>query len=257
MADVSPNAVKAARKALGIADDHIPRSVAIIMDGNGRWARRNDLPRSEGHLKGAEVVWHIVTEAARLGLDALTLYSFSTENWSRPRDEVNMLMHLYAKYLFRERGTVMAHNIRLRHLGRRDGLPENVLRELDESIRVSRNNTGMDLALALNYSSRVEMTDAVTRIARKVAQGQLEPDRIDQKLISDNLDTTGMPDPDLLIRTSGEMRLSNYLLWQLSYAEFYITDEYWPDFDEKQFQKAILNFASRHRRFGGVDESNR
>lgn len=257
MADVSPDAICAARRELGIDDDHFPRSVAIIMDGNGRWARSRNLPRQAGHQAGAKVVRKIVTESARLGLDALSLYSFSVENWSRPREEVNTLMHLYAEYLTSERETVMSHNIRLRHLGRRDGLPDSVLCELDESVRVSGGNTGMHLCLALNYGSRAEMTDAVTRIARRVAEGELAPDEIDQSVISDSLDTAGVPDPDLLIRTSGEIRLSDYLLWQLSYAEFYVTDVYWPDFDEKEFHKAILSYARRHRRFGGVDASNR
>ena len=256
MADISPAAVKAARAGLCIPDDHLPCSAAIIMDGNGRWARSHKLPRSVGHREGANVVREIVTEAARLGLGALTLYSFSIENWRRPRDEVSALMHLYSEYLVAERETVMAHNIRLRHLGRRDGLPPAVLRELDESVRVSSNNTGMYLCLALNYSSRAEITDTVVRIARRVAQGELDPVQISEELISQSLDTVGVPDPDLLIRTSGEMRLSNYLLWQLSYAEIYITDVHWPDFHAEEFHKALRSYASRHRRFGGVDESN-
>ena len=256
MADLSPEAIRAAREELEVPDDHIARSVAIIMDGNGRWARQRRLPRSAGHEQGAGNVRRIVTEAARLGLQALTLYSFSIENWSRPPDEINTLMHLYADYLVHERPTVMANNIRLRHLGRRDGLPQIVLDELDESVRVSSGNTGMFLCLALNYGSRTEMTDAVIRIARRVAQGQLDPIQIDETIISDSLDTAGVPDPDLLIRTSGEMRLSNYLLWQMSYAELYITDVYWPDFTEQEFQKALRCYGNRHRRFGGVDASN-
>ena len=257
MPDLSPEAVSAARAELDVPDDHIPRSVAIIMDGNGRWARSRDLPRSAGHEEGARNVCRIVTEAARLGLDALSLYSFSIENWNRPPDEVNMLMHLYAEYLVRERETVMANNIRLKHLGRRDGLPEAVLRELDESVRVSADNTGMFLCLALNYGSRAEMTDAVRSIARRVARGVLKPDDIDDAVISNSLNSAGVPDPDLLIRTSGELRVSNFLLWQISYAELYVTDVYWPDFDEAEFHKALKAYAARHRRFGGVDESNR
>ncbi len=257
MADVSAEAVAAARAQLGVPDERIPRSVAIIMDGNGRWARQRGLPRSAGHEAGAGNVRRIVTEAARLGLEALTLYSFSIENWSRPEDEVNTLMHLYADYLVHERPTVMEHNVRLRHLGRRQGLPEPVLRELDESVRVSSSNTGMFLCLALNYGSRVEMTDAVRHIARDAAEGTIDPEQVDQELISNRLDTAGVPDPDLLIRTSGENRISNFLLWQISYAEFFITDTYWPDFDEERFREAISIYASRHRRFGGVDASNR
>jgi len=252
MADVSPSAVLAARRDLGIPDELIPRSAAIIMDGNGRWAGKRNLPRTAGHAAGAEVVRRIVTEAARLGLDALTLYSFSIENWRRPRDEIEALMHLYAEYLVRERKTVMDHNIRLRHLGRRAGLPESVLRELDESLRVSANNTGMYLCLALNYGSRIEIADAVRAIARKVQAGRLTPDQISEQVISDHLDTAGVPDPDLLIRTSGEMRVSNYLLWQISYAEFVVTDVYWPDFDEAEFRRCLVAYAHRHRRFGGL-----
>jgi undecaprenyl diphosphate synthase len=256
MADISPQAVAAARRELGIPDDRMPRSVAIIMDGNGRWARSRGLPRPVGHEAGAKVVRRIVTEAARLGLDALTLYSFSIENWRRPADEVRALMHLYAEYLSSERPTVMAHNIRLRHLGRRDGLPDEVLRELDESLNASAANTGMYLCLALNYGSRAEITDAVARIAAQAASGKLAPGQINEQTICDNLNTTGVPDPDLLIRTAGEFRISNFLLWQVSYAEFCVTDVFWPDFDETQFHKAIRTFAERHRRFGGLDNTN-
>jgi len=254
MPDLSPQAIAEARRELSVPDDHIPRSVGIIMDGNGRWANERGLSRSAGHDAGARVVRRIVTEAARLGLEALTLYSFSIDNWLRPAEEVNTLMHLYAEYLIRERPTVMENNIRLRHLGRREGLPEMVLKELDESVRISRDNTGMYLCLALNYGSRTEMTDAVRRIASRVEAGEMKPDQIDADLISTQLDTADVPDPDLVIRTSGEMRLSNFLLWQISYAEFYVTDAYWPDFDEEEFRKALRTFASRHRRFGGLDD---
>jgi len=256
VADISPQAIAAARKALGVPNEQIPRAVAIIMDGNGRWARARGLPRSAGHSEGAKVVRRIVTEAARLGLEALTLYSFSVENWRRPREEVNALMHLYAEYLVRERPTIMEHNIRLRHLGRRTGLPKTVLRELDETLRVSADNTGMFLCLALNYGSRAEMTDAIIRIARRVAAGELSPDQIDEGVISNGLDSAGVPDPDLLIRTAGELRVSNYLLWQISYAEFHVSNVLWPDFNEEEFRRAIVAYAGRHRRFGGLDRSN-
>ncbi|MBS3734772.1 MAG: isoprenyl transferase [Phycisphaerae bacterium] len=252
MAETTPQAIAAARRELGVDEAHLPRSVAIIMDGNGRWARRRGLPRPAGHEAGAKVVRRIVTEAARLGLEALTLYSFSIENWSRPREEVNALMGLYAEYLVRERITVMDHNVRLRHLGRRDGLPEPVLRELDESVRVSANNTGMYLCLALNYGGRAELTDAVRGVAARAAAGDIAPEDVDEATIAASLDTAGLPDPDLLIRTSGERRLSNFLLWQISYAEFYVTDVYWPDFDEAEFQKALISYARRNRRFGNV-----
>ncbi len=244
------------RRIVGIPDERFPRSVAIIMDGNGRWARQKGLPRPFGHQAGAKAVRRTVTEAARLGLDVLTLYSFSVENWSRPADEVNTLMHLYAEYLVHERPTIMENNVRLRHLGRRDGLPDNVLKELDETLRLSSTNTGMTLCLAINYGSRLEITDAVRRIAQRVAAGQLPAEKIDEQCISDALDTAGLPDPDLLIRTSGEMRISNYLLWQISYAEFYVTDIHWPDFGPEALHQAIRAYANRHRRFGGVDSSN-
>ena len=256
MADLSPQAVAAARKALGIPDERIPRSVAIIMDGNGRWARAHALPRSAGHREGAKVVRKIVTEAARLGIEVLTLYSFSLDNWNRPSTEVNVLMGIYAEYLARERPTFMANNVRLRHVGRRAGLPESVLHELDETKRVSAGNTGMILCLALNYGARGEITDAVREIARQAAAGTLDPERIDESIIAANLSTAGVPDPDLVVRTSGEMRVSNFLLWQISYAEFYVTDIHWPDFDEAELHKAFFSYAARHRRFGGVNNSN-
>jgi len=253
MVDISPPAIAEARAAMGIPPERFPNSLAIIMDGNGRWARQRGLPRSAGHRAGAEVVERIVTESARLGLGALTLYSFSIENWRRPADEVESLMHLYAEYLVSQRPNVRENNIRLRHLGRREGLPPPVLRELDESLRVSAGNTGMYLCLALNYGSRAEIVDAVRRIAAKTAAGQLDPARIDEAVISANLDSADVPDPDLLIRTAGEMRVSNFLLWQISYAEFHVTDVLWPEFTVAELHRAIHEYASRHRRFGGLE----
>jgi len=252
----TPESIAARRLSVGIPDEAFPRSVAIIMDGNGRWARQRNLSRTAGHEQGAVRVRTIIAECAELGLKALSLYSFSIENWNRPRNEVNALMHIYAEYLRRERPTVMENNIRVRHLGRREGLPDYVLQELDESVSLSAGNTGMILGLALNYGSRAEMTAAVRKIASHVAAGELAPAVIDETVISGALDTSGMPDPDLLIRTSGEMRLSNFLLWQLSYAEFYVTDLYWPDFDVEQLYKAFRDYAGRHRRFGALDASN-
>lgn len=256
MANISPQAVSAARQALAVAEEHLPRSVAIIMDGNGRWAVRQGLPRSAGHVEGAKVVRRIVTQAAEWGLEALTLYSFSIENWRRPREEVGVLMNLYAEYLINERPMLVENNIRLRHLGRRDGLPQRVLNELDESLRISASNTGMYLCLALNYGSRVEITDAVRRIAGRVAQGQLAPEQIDEQTISDSLDSANVTDPDLVIRTAGELRLSNFLLWQISYAEFYASEKYWPEFDATEFRRAILAYATRDRRYGGLTREN-
>ena len=250
--DTSPQAIKAARAELGIPDERIPRHVAIIMDGNGRWATGRGLPRVAGHVEGAKVVRTIVTEAARVGLEALTLYSFSIENWSRPREEVEALMELYAEYLIGERQTCIDYNIRLRHVGLRDGLPTSVLRELDESVRVTASNTGMFLCLALNYGSRAEIVAAVRRIAAEVADGTLATDVVDDALIDAHLTTAGLPDPDLIVRTSGELRLSNFLLWQAAYAEFYATDVFWPDFNSNELHEAIRAFSQRHRRFGGL-----
>ena len=257
MKGLSPETVAAARAELGIPDNHIPDSVAVIMDGNGRWARQRGLPRVAGHAKGALVVRRIVKESARLGLGALALFGFSVQNWRRPPDEIEALMGLYAKYLASEREMVMTCNIRMRHIGRREGLPQSVLDEIDRTAEVSRNNTGMHLCLALNYGSRAEITQAVRRIAGKVIDGDLDIDQIDDEAISTALDTAGVPDPDLLVRTSGELRLSNFLLWQISYAELYSTETLWPDFDETEFHNALRAYASRHRRFGQVDNSNR
>jgi len=253
MANFPPPASAEARAALGFPPERLPRSVAIIMDGNGRWARRQGLPRSAGHRAGAEVVERIVTDAATLALEALTVYSFSIENWRRPAEEVENLMHLYAEYLVSQRPNVRKNNIRLRHVGRREGLPPEVLRELDESLRASAGNTGMYLCLALNYGSHAEIVDAVRRIAAKAAAGRIAPAAIDEADIAAHLDSAGVPDPDLLIRTAGEMRISNFLLWQISYAELYVTDVLWPAFTVEEFHKALAAYASRSRRFGGLD----
>ncbi|MCK5114173.1 MAG: isoprenyl transferase [Phycisphaerae bacterium] len=252
----SPEQIKLAREELGFSAGRFPASIAIIMDGNGRWARQRDLPRFMGHREGAKIVRRIVTESARLGLEALMLYSFSQQNWSRPAEEVDALMQLYTEYLIHERQTVMDNNVRLRHLGSREGLPEQVLRELDESVRVSSKNTGMFLCLALNYGSREEMTTAAQKLATRAVAGEISPDDITPEMFADSLDTHGVPDPDLLVRTAGEMRISNYLLWQISYSEFYVTDTFFPDFDEPELHKAIRAYTNRDRRFGGVDDSN-
>lgn len=254
MAGATPQEIIKNRSELGIPDQLIPKSIAIIMDGNGRWATERDLPRPFGHKEGATVVRNIVSQAAALGLENLTLYSFSQQNWARPEEEVQALMHLYAEYLIHERKTIMESNVRLRHLGRRDGLPDMVLRELDKTIEQSSTNTGMYLSLALNYGSREEILDATKKIAQLVKDETISIDQIDEKLFADSLDSAGTPDPDLLIRTAGEMRISNYLLWQISYSEFYVTDKYWPDFTSKDLCEAIVAFAKRDRRFGGLNK---
>ncbi|MCF7957079.1 MAG: isoprenyl transferase [Phycisphaerae bacterium] len=242
---------------LGIPWSKMPRHVAIIMDGNGRWAQKRGLPRLEGHRNGSKGVQFTLTEAARLGLEVLTLYSFSTENWKRPPEEVAGLMKLYQKHLIEERPTIMANNISVRHLGSEKGLPDFVIKELRESVEMSKNNTGMVLCLALNYSGRSEILSAVKKIAGEFKDGSIGMDEIDEELISKRLDTGGLPDPDLLIRTAGEMRISNYLLWQISYAELYVTEEFWPDFDREVMHKAILDYSKRKRRFGGLSPSER
>jgi undecaprenyl diphosphate synthase len=240
------------QEVLGVPREALPRHIAIIMDGNGRWARERGLSRLEGHRSGSEAVREIVTQCARLGVECVTLYSFSVDNWKRPPDEVAGLMALYAQYLAAERRTIMDNDIRLVQIGRREGLPEDVLRELDLTTGMSADNPGMTLCLALNYGSRTEIVDAVRRLARRVAGGELRPEQIDEGLISASLYTAGLPDPDLLIRTGGELRVSNFLLWQISYAELYVTPVLWPNFRKEHLHEAIRSFAGRERRFGDV-----
>ncbi len=239
----------------GLRREQLPCHIAIIMDGNGRWANRRDLPRIRGHEQGAKTVRKIVTHCARLGIEVLTLYSFSTENWGRPKDEIDFLMDLYVRHLIAERDTIMDNNVRFRHLGRREGLPESVLAEMDKTVAMSRENTGLTLCLALNYGSRDELAEAMRGIARDVRSGKLDPRDIDVDLISRSLYTTGLPDPDLLIRTANERRVSNFLLWQISYAEIHVSEALWPDFSEEHLNEAIRDFAGRERRFGGVGAS--
>ena len=241
-----------AAERVGVPIGALPKSVAIIMDGNGRWATERGLDRSEGHHEGAKRVRAIVTEAALLGLEALTLYSFSIENWKRPKAEVDVLMELYAAYLQTEKPTLVENNVRMRHLGRRRDLPDTVLERLDDCKDATRECTGMYLCLALNYGSRAEIVDAVQSIASRVADGDLAVDAIDEDLVSNSLYTAGVTDPDMVIRTSGEMRLSNYLLWQLSYAELCVIDTHWPDFTTEEFHRSLRTFGQRGRRFGDV-----
>jgi undecaprenyl diphosphate synthase len=236
-----------------IPADALPRHVAIIMDGNGRWAAQRDKPRMFGHARGAEAVKPIITEASNLNLQALTLYSFSLENWKRPENEVAFLMDLCCEQLRHETDLMMRNDIRFRHVGRREGLPRQVLDELDRSAEVTAGNGGTWLCLALNYGSRGEMVDAVRQLAGQVASGQCDPASIESADIDRHLYTAGLPDPDLLIRTAGEMRLSNFLLWQISYAELWVTQTLWPDFTVDLFHEALRDFAGRQRRFGALD----
>jgi undecaprenyl diphosphate synthase len=244
-----------------IPREKFPRHVAIIMDGNGRWAVRRGRERMNGHAEGAKVVTRTVTDCVNLrnahgGPDFLTLYSFSLENWKRPVEEVSFLMRMYVDYLREQRPMMMRNNVRFRQIGRLDQLPNPVVDAMNEAIEETKDNTGLTLVLALNYGSRAEITDAVREIASKVADGELDPRDISERTIADHLYTAGMPDPDLLIRTAGEMRVSNYLLWQISYAELYVSDVLWPDFDESELHKAIVSFARRNRRFGALDHTN-
>jgi undecaprenyl diphosphate synthase len=244
-----------------IGPERFPRHIAVIMDGNGRWAVRRGLERVRGHQQGARSVKSIVTECARLrkehgGPDFLTLYSFSLENWKRPASEVSFLMEMYIDYLRSERKTMMENNIRFRQIGRLENLPEQVLEEVNITLEQTAANDGLTLVLALNYSSRAEITDAVRSIAEQISRGELRPAEINEDTISRNLYTAGWPDPDLLIRTAGELRVSNYLLWQISYAELYVSDVLWPDFGIEDLHGAISAFSKRNRRFGALDKTN-
>jgi undecaprenyl diphosphate synthase len=237
-----------------VPPDQRPRHIAMIMDGNGRWARQRGLPRIEGHRRGAASVRRITEECGRLGIEQLTLYCFSSENWKRPRPELDFLMHMLEQYMIEQRADILKENIRLSVIGSREGLPERALRQVDKTVQMSRENTGPRLCLAINYGARAELLDAVRRIARQVKDGKLDPDALTEATVSEHLYTAGMPDPDLLIRTAGEMRLSNFLLWQISYTEIWVTDCLWPDFDENQLHQAIRDYAARSRRFGGIDD---
>ena len=240
--------------AAGLDPERLPRHIAVIMDGNGRWARRQGLPRIEGHLRGVRGVRGTVEECCRLGIEQLTLYCLSVENWKRPRAELDFLMALLHKYLLDERAEIMGQNIRFTTIGRRDGLPDHVLAEIDENYRVSAGNTGMTLCLAINYGGRTEIADAARALAERARRGDLDPAALDEDVFSGALYTAGMPDPDLLIRTAGEMRVSNYLLWQISYAELWVTDLCWPDFGPEALHQALRDFAGRERRFGGLKD---
>ena len=235
-----------------IDQNRIPAHVAIIMDGNGRWAKQKDQPRSFGHQAGAETVHVIAEEAARLGVKYLTLYTFSTENWNRPADEVNALMALLMESI--EEEIFMKNNISFRIIGDVEKLPTNVLNSLNHCIERTSVNTGMCLTLALSYSSKWEITNAMQQIAQKVKDGEMSVNNITDKTIDEHLCTNYMPNPDLMIRTGGEIRLSNYLLWQCAYSELYFCDTYWPDFKEEEFCKAIYNYQQKERRFGKTSE---
>jgi len=230
----------------------VPRHVAIIMDGNGRWAKQHHLPRLSGHEAGRKSVKQVVQAAIDHGVKYLTLYAFSVENWQRPREEVQGLMGLLRGVIREELNEMGKEGIRLRTIGRRQDLPEAVREELEAAIEKTQNHTRLDLILALSYGSRVEITEMVQSIAREVKAGSLDPEKIKEETVSLHLYTKDIPDPDLLIRTSGEMRVSNFLLWQISYAEIHVTPVLWPDFGKKEFGEALADYARRERRFGGL-----
>jgi undecaprenyl diphosphate synthase len=232
--------------------NNTPRHIAIIMDGNGRWAKARGLPRAEGHRAGAESVRDAVETCRHLGVEYLTLYAFSSENWSRPKKEVDALMKLLERFLRDKLPEMLKQNVRLHAIGRLHMLPEKCRKQIDRAIDSTRTNTGLNLVLALSYGSREEITDAVKSIATQVASGKITPDEIDNDLIANHLSTAGIPDPDLLIRTSGECRISNFLLWQISYSEIVISPKNWPDFRNADLLKAVEEYARRHRRFGKI-----
>jgi undecaprenyl diphosphate synthase len=234
------------------AQANLPRHVAVIMDGNGRWAKSRHLPRIEGHRRGADSAREIIRTAGELGIKYLTLYAFSAENWNRPKDEVDALMKYLVHYLKSETKELNKSNVRLEVIGQIHRLPDNVQEHLRKSMETLSKNNGLTLIMALSYGSRIEIVEAVRHIAQKAKSGKLDPADITEKVISDHLWTRNVPDPDLMIRTSGEMRISNFLLWQLSYAELVITPTLWPDFKRPQFVAALEEYAKRHRRFGGI-----
>jgi undecaprenyl diphosphate synthase len=236
----------------GLKPEQLPRHIAVIMDGNGRWAQRRGLPRIMGHRKGIQSVRAVVEEGCRLGLDQLTLYCLSVENWKRPPRELNFLMRLLRHFLVVERNELMDQNVRLAMIGRRDGLPAEVLDQFERTAEMTAANDGMILCLAVNYGGRTEISDAARRLAEDVQAGRVDPDQVDESLFASYLGTAGMNDPDLLIRTAGEMRISNFLLWQISYAEIWITPTLWPDFRGDDLLLACREFAARERKFGGL-----
>lgn len=229
-----------------------PRHVAIIMDGNGRWAKSRGLPRTIGHRQGVEAVRRTVRAAMEMGIPYLTIYSFSSENWSRPADEISDLMGLMKRFIRRDLAELHQEGVRIRIIGERDLVDPELLTLIDEAVEITRNNDKLNLIIAFNYGARTEIAKAARKLAEKVASGELEPSEITPEMLGEELDTGEVPDPDLLIRTSGEMRLSNFLLWQTAYTEFVFLDTFWPDFDKSAFEAAVAEYLARERRFGGL-----
>ena len=233
----------------------LPQHIAIIMDGNGRWAQRRHLPRVAGHRAGVIAAREIIESCARLKIPALTLYAFSTENWRRPKTEIDFLMRLLREYLRKELPAIQKNNIRLLVIGRPGQLPPGVAHDIEQAMKSTASNTGMKLIVALNYSGRAELVDAFNTILERIRQNGMPNFHVDEQTVSDHLYTAGLPDPDLLIRTSGELRVSNFLLWQIAYAEMYVTETLWPDFHRAQLLEALLDFQRRERRYGGLGQS--
>jgi len=233
---------------------NIPNHVAIILDGNGRWAKKRMMPRQYGHAKGAQVVEQICEDAWNMGIQYLTVYAFSTENWNRPDSEVKILMDIFSKYMVDKLQKVGQKNMKIRFIGERSRLDKAMIEKIENLEESTKDNTGLNFTVALNYGSRDEMARAAKKLAKDCVDGKVDPEQIDESVFASYLDTREIPDPDLLIRTSGEQRLSNYLLWQLAYSEFYFTDVPWPAFTKEELKKAIDEFNHRHRRFGGVEE---
>jgi len=252
---LQPASKDEARLLAELDAERLPQHVAIIMDGNGRWARRRHLPRVAGHRAGVSSARTVIETCARLHIPALTLYAFSMENWRRPKAETDFLMRLLREYLRKELPVIHKNNIRLIIIGRAEDLPLAVREDVTRAMELTQRNTGMSLAVALNYGGRAELVDAFNRILDSVRHNGLAGARVDEETISQHLYTAGLPDPDLLIRTSGEMRVSNFLLWQIAYAEIYVTETLWPDFTRAQLYEALLDFQKRERRYGGLNEA--
>ncbi|AQQ09794.1 Isoprenyl transferase [Sedimentisphaera cyanobacteriorum] len=243
---------KQAAEKFGLPAEKIPRHIGIIMDGNGRWAKQRDLPRFHGHREGAKKIEIICDAAQEIGCECVTLYCFSVQNWRRPEMEIDYLMQLFTRYLVAVREDLVEKNMKLAHFGRREGLPDFLLEELDNTLEATKSGTGLTLGLCLNYGGREEIADAVKRLGEKISNAKLSPEEITEQMISENIYTSEYPDPDLIIRTSSEMRISNFLLWQSSYAEYYVTKTLWPDFTREEMFEAVKTIGRRERRMGDI-----
>ena len=241
--------------ARSLSRQTLPQHIAVIMDGNGRWAQQQGWPRIEGHRRGVQSVRSMVEECSRLGLKQLTLFCFSSENWKRPQRELTLLMALLKQYVIEERREIMRQGLQFRVIGNLQQLDAGIQAEIQKTVTAASGNSGMTLCLAVNYGARQEITAAVQRIAARVKAGEVNPEEISEQIVADHLMTAGMPDPDLVIRTAGELRISNFLLWQVSYAELWVSPKFWPEFREPDLHLALQSFASRDRRFGGLSKT--